>query len=96
MLHLNVYRNRSEVNAIVHTHPVYSTAFSSMGECIPLMLDEAAQTLGAPAQTAKYALPGTIELAEEYVKALGKESNACLLQSHGAVCVGDSIKQLLK
>lgn len=96
MLHINVYRNRPEVNAVVHTHPVYSTAFSSMGESIPLMLDEAAQTLGAPVQTTKYALPGTMELAEECVKALGKEANACLLQSHGAVCVGESIEAAFK
>ena len=51
-LHLSVYRARPEVNAVVHTHPIYSTAFSSMGEGIPLLLDEAAQVLGAPVQAA--------------------------------------------
>lgn len=96
MLHINVYRNRPEVNAIVHTHPIYSTVFSCIGESIPLLLDEAAQTLGAPVQTAKYALPGTKELADECVKALGKEANACLLQSHGAVCVGESMDAAFK
>lgn len=96
MLHINVYRNRPEVKAVVHTHPIYSTVFSCAGECIPLILDEAAQTLGAPVQTAKYALPGTKELADECVKALGKEANACLLQSHGAVCVGESMDAAFK
>lgn len=33
-------------------------------------------------------MPGTIELAHSCVDALGQKSNACLLQSHGAVCVG--------
>lgn len=96
MLHVNVYRSRPEVNAIVHTHPIYSTVFSCMGEGIPLLLDEAAQTLGAPVQTAKYALPGTKELADECVKVLGKEANACLLKSHGAVCVGESMEAAFK
>ena len=70
-LHLSVYRARPEVNAVVHTHPIYSTAFSSMGEGIPLLLDEAAQVLGAPVQAAKYALPGSPELARSCVEALG-------------------------
>ncbi|MBE5967806.1 MAG: class II aldolase/adducin family protein [Lachnospiraceae bacterium] len=95
-MHLGVYRSRPEVNAVVHTHPIYSTVFSSMGEDIPLFLDEAAQTLGDVVKSTKYALPGTPELAEECIKALGKESNACLLQSHGAVCVGESMDAAFK
>ena len=73
-LHLSVYRARPEVNAVVHTHPIYSTAFSSMGEGIPLLLDEAAQVLGAPVQAAKYALPGSPELARSCVEALGDKA----------------------
>ncbi|GKX27666.1 aldolase [Vallitalea longa] len=95
-LHLSVYRNRPEVKAVVHTHPVYSLIFSCMGEEIPLFLDEAAQTLGAPVKTANYALPGSQELADECIKALGKEANACLLQSHGAVCVGENMEAAFK
>lgn len=95
-LHLSIYRNRPEINAVVHTHPIYSTVFSCMGEDIPLFLDEAAQTLGSTVKTAKYALPGTNELANECIKALGKEAKACLLQSHGAVCVGVDMKDSFK
>ncbi|PKM74103.1 MAG: class II aldolase [Firmicutes bacterium HGW-Firmicutes-16] len=95
-LHLEVYRARPEVRAVVHTHPISSTVFSCMGESIPLILDEAAQALGDEVRTAPYALPGTIELAKNCVKALGEKSNACLLQSHGAVCVGCDIKGAFK
>lgn len=87
-MHLAVYRARPEINAVVHTHPLYSTVFSCMGEDIPLLIDEAAQILGAPSRTAAYALPGSPQLAENCVKALGTDANSCLLQSHGAVCVG--------
>ncbi len=90
-LHLSVYAARPEINAIVHTHPLYSTVFSCMGEDIDLIIDEAAQVLGGPCKTAAYALPGSDELAKNCVEALGKVSNSCLLQSHGAVCVGETM-----
>lgn len=95
-LHLAVYRARQEVGAIVHTHPVASTVFSCMGEDIPLFTDEAAQALGDVVRTAKYALPGSKEIAENCVAALGDRSNACLLQSHGAVCLGADMKGAFK
>lgn len=90
-LHIEVYRARTDVKAIIHTHPIYSTAFSAMGEDIPLFLDEAAQVLGDTVHTAEHALPGTDELAANCVRALGEKSMACLLQAHGAVCVGVSL-----
>lgn len=87
-LHLAVYAARRDCRAIVHTHPVYSTAFSAMGENIPLFLDAAVQKLRDEVRTAKHAMPGSRELAENCVMALGDRSMACLLQSHGAVCIG--------
>lgn len=92
-MHLAIYRARPECNAVIHTHPIYSTAFSAMGEDIPLMLDEAAQVLGDTVRTADYALPGTQELADNCVKALGDKAMACLLKSHGAVCLGKDLEQ---
>lgn len=91
-LHVAVYAARPDVNAVVHTHPVYSTVFSAMGESIPLLVDEAAQALGSEVRTAPYALPGSEAIAAGCVAALGQKANACLLQSHGAVCVGADMK----
>ena len=95
-LHRAVYAARPDVNAIVHTHPIFSTVFSAMGENIPLIIDEAAQALGDEVRTAPYALPGTDELAQNCAAALGEKANACLLQSHGAVCVGRDMKSAFK
>ena len=95
-LHRAVYAARPDVNAIVHTHPIFSTVFSAMGENIPLIIDEAAQALGDEVRTAPYALPGTQEIADNCAKALGEKANACLLQSHGAVCVGPDMKAAFK
>jgi L-fuculose-phosphate aldolase len=95
-LHLEIYKRRDDVNAIVHTHPIYSTVFSCMGEDIPPIIDEAAQVLMGECRRVDYALPGTAELAENCVKALGDTAMSCLLQSHGAVCVGKDMDNAFK
>lgn len=95
-LHLEIYKRRKDVNAIVHTHPIYSTVFSCMGEDIPPIIDEAAQVLMGACRRADYALPGTMELAENCVNALGDTAMSCLLQSHGAVCVGKDMNAAFK
>jgi L-fuculose-phosphate aldolase len=87
-LHLAVYRARPEINAVVHTHPVYSQIFGVLHEPIPAIIDEAAQILGAEVRCARYELPGTKELAAVCVEALGKNAYACLLANHGAVSIG--------
>ena len=94
-LHLAVYAARPEVRAIVHTHAAESTAFAVTGRTVPVITDEAAQVLRGAVRTAEYALPGTRELAENCVAALGADSMACLLRSHGAVCLGERLKAAL-
>lgn len=95
-LHLAIYRTRPEINAVIHTHPIYSTIFSCIGEQIPLFLDEAAQALSAPVKVCPYALPGSKELAKACANALSHGENACLLKSHGAVCIGRTQKEAFK
>lgn len=95
-LHLSVYRERKEVNAIIHTHPMYSMVYAAQGKDIPLIIDEAAQVLGDVCRCAQYGLPGSDELAANCVKALGEKANSCLLHSHGAVCVGENMEGAFK
>lgn len=87
-MHIALYKARPEVNAVIHTHPIYSMVYACQGREIPLIIDEAAQVLGDTIKTAKYELPGTKALANAVVDALGQRANACLLRSHGAVGVG--------
>ena len=95
-MHLSIYQNRKEVNAIIHTHPLYSMVYASQGKDIPLVIDEAAQALGDVCRCTEYALPGSMELAENCVKALGEKANSCLIHSHGAVCLGADIDGAFK
>ena len=95
-LHLGVYRKRPEIRAVIHTHPIYSQVFAVLHQSIPVIIDEAAQALGGEVVTAEYALPGTPELAENTLKALGEEKMACLLANHGAVCLGEDLGKAFK
>lgn len=96
-MHLEILSMRQDASACVHTHPIFSTVFSSIGEDIPIDVhDEAAQALGDTVRCCDYALPGTPELAENACKALGACANACMLRNHGLVCVGEDMDAAFK
>ena len=69
-LHRGMFNARPETTACIHTHPIFSTVFSSMGRDIPIDLhDEAAQALGGTVRCATYQLPGTQDLADAAIEA---------------------------
>jgi L-fuculose-phosphate aldolase len=83
-MHLEVYRNRPDVNAVVHAHPPTATGFAVAG--IPLtraVLAEVITTLGS-IPIAAYGTPSTAELPEA-VRRYIKAHDGMLLANHGAV-----------
>jgi L-fuculose-phosphate aldolase len=86
-MHLEVYRQRPDVQAVVHAHPPIATGFAVAG--IPLdraVLAEVITTLGS-VPIAEYATPSTRELPDavrKYVKA----HDGMLLANHGALTLG--------
>lgn len=96
-MHLGLLNARPEATACVHTHPIFSTVFSSMGEDLPLNLhDEAAQALGDTVRCCDYELPGTPELAASAVRTMGERANACMLRNHGLVSIGADMDAAFK
>lgn len=89
-MHRKLYEARPDVNAVIHTHAIFSTAFAIAKADIPAASEELVQIVGEGVKCAKYALPGTPELAEYVAEALGS-NNAALLVNHGAVSVGKSM-----
>jgi len=89
-MHLEVYRQRPEIQAVVHAHPPMATAFAVAG--IPLdraVLAEVVTTLGS-VPIAEYATPSTKELPEavrKYVRA----HDGMLLANHGALTLGNDL-----
>ncbi len=89
-MHLEVYRSRRDVGAVVHAHPPYATAFSVAG--IPLdrcILPEAILTMGA-VPIAPYGTPSTDEVPAS-IRAWVDRCDALLLENHGAVTFGDNL-----
>lgn len=85
--HLHVYRQRSDINAIVHTHSPYATAFAAVGESIPVCLTAIADEFGGPIPCSEFALIGSEEIGREILACIGT-SPAVLLKQHGVICVG--------
>ena len=96
LMHLGIMKKRPDVNAVIHTHPIYSQIFSLLHEEIPPVIDEAAQALGAnPIRITEYALPGSVEMAENVINTLGDDA-AVLIGNHGAVAVGKDMETAFK
>ena len=90
-MHIGVYETRPDVGAIVHTHSVYASAIASLGKTIPPFLDDIVLMLGGEIEVAEYGMPGSKELAENAVRALGKK-NAVLLANHGSLSCGKDLE----
>ncbi len=91
-LHLAIYKSRRDVQAIVHTHSIFSSAFAVARQEIPVALEELAQLAGGNIPVAKYALPGSDKLADNAAKTLGTESFGVLLANHGLITVGEDLE----
>ena len=89
-MHLEIYRNRPDANAVVHAHPPMATGFAVAG--IPLtraVLAEVITTLGS-IPIAEYGTPSTPELPDAVRKYI-KAHDGMLLANHGAVTCGPSV-----
>ncbi len=90
-LHLGVYKAREDVNAIIHTHGIYSTILSTLNLSLPPIFEELVPYLGGEIICAEYGEAGSAELAENVIKSLD-EKNALLLANHGNLCCGSHLE----
>lgn len=94
-MHCEVYRLRSDVNAVIHAHPVKCIAFTVAG--VPLdtcLLPEVVVTLGS-VPTSRYATPTTDEVPAS-IKDLITKSDAVMLARHGSLTVGKDLNTAFK
>jgi L-fuculose-phosphate aldolase len=93
-MHLEVYRVRPDVNAIIHAHPPYSTALTITGKPFPVeYLPEVLLALG-DVPTADYATPGTQAMADS-IHDLVQANNCILLSHHGSLTIGHDLEEAL-
>jgi L-fuculose-phosphate aldolase len=89
-MHIQIYKERADVNSVCHLHPPYATGFAVAG--IPLdqdVLSEAVIVLGK-VPLVEYGTPGTEELYSKLLLHL-QDSDAFLLANHGALTVGTDV-----
>jgi len=93
--HLYIYRNRPDVNGIVHTHSRYATAFAAVGRPIPVVLTALADEFGGSIPCAGFAVIGDESIGEQVVSTIGS-SPAVLLRNHGVFTVGPTAAAAVK
>jgi L-ribulose-5-phosphate 4-epimerase len=90
-MHIAVYKNRRDVNAVIHTHQVYASIFSILNEPIPALFDEVTVAVGSTIDVVPYGVSGSPQLLENVVSKLDNRCHCYLLQNHGALCVGRNL-----
>ncbi|NIT36429.1 MAG: class II aldolase/adducin family protein [candidate division Zixibacteria bacterium] len=92
LLHLEIYKERPDVNGVVHAHPPTATGFAvarmPLAECV---LPEVIATFGN-VPLAPYATPSTPEVPESIRPKL-RDHNAFLLANHGTVTLGATLEE---
>ncbi|HCZ06033.1 MAG TPA: class II aldolase [Thermotogae bacterium] len=92
LMHLEIYHNFPEINAVIHTHSVYASVFAVARCEIPCYTEDQAQIIGGSVRVTPYAPTGTEELARYVVRAL-ENRFAALIANHGAVAIGRSLRE---
>lgn len=88
-MHTAVLRARKDIKATVHTHGMYATIAAMSGE---LLATTPPQAEFVPVNIVPFIMPGSNDLAQHVVDALGESGRAVLLTNHGMFCCGKNIK----
>jgi|SRR5699024_7443829 len=91
-MHSIVYKNKENINAMVHTHAIYSTTISALNIDLPAVDYLVAHSGGKSVRCAQYATYGTKELAINALEAM-EGRKAVLLANHGINVVGGTINE---
>lgn len=94
-LWIGFMRARTELNAVVHTHSPYATAFSVAYQPIPVITETMADWFGQPIQVTRYLSVEDSEFPTLPVKVMGN-GYAVLLGNHGPITVGKTLEHALE
>jgi len=89
-VHLRIYQLRHDVEAVVHAHPPFATAFAVAGEDLmaPVLPEILVQIGGVP--LVPYATPGSPALADA-IEPFLQLHDAFLMANHGATSYGSTL-----
>ena len=89
-MHLQAYRVRPDIHAVIHNHSAYATAFAVAGKPIAPKGFAEAMEIFEQIPVVPYGTPGTQEIADGFAATL-PDYNAVLLENHGVLCIGPTI-----
>lgn len=92
-MHGAIYQARGDVNAIIHTHQVFTSALTLIKAPIPALFDEQARFLGRSVDIIPYAPSGTGFLKNTVAKHVKNHNNAFMMQNHGALVFGHDMER---
>jgi len=95
LFHRDIYMQRGEVGAVVHTHSVAATALACLRRDIPPFHYMIALMGGDNIRCAQYATFGTQELSNNALLAL-RDRKACLLANHGMIATGKDLDEAFR
>ena len=93
-MHTAVLRARPDVKATVHTHAMYATIMA-MGDDAELKPITPPQCEFVPVGIVPFTMPGSDEVADKVVEALGENGRAVLIKNHGMFCCGKDMKSAI-
>ena len=95
-MHIGVYRNRPDVNAVIHTHQPFASTLSIINKPIPSLFDEITVEIGHVVDIVPYAFSGSPELVDNVAGKLANSCHCYLIQNHGALCLGADMQRAMK
>ncbi|WP_299724923.1 class II aldolase/adducin family protein [uncultured Tateyamaria sp.] len=91
-IHLYIYRHRSDVFGITHTHSPYASSFAARGARIPAVTTPITHMLGRDVPCSRYATPGEVDTGAAIIEAAAG-GWAVLVKAHGVFTMGKSATQ---
>jgi L-fuculose-phosphate aldolase len=95
LFHRDIFAQREEIGAIVHTHSIASTALACLRKDIPPFHYMIALIGGDNIRCAEYSTFGTQALSDNALSAL-RGRKACLLANHGMIAAGENLDEAYK
>lgn len=91
---LHIFRNRPDVNAVIHTHQPYATAIGLVEDEVVCNLTTLANATRGSVKVAPYSSAASLDMGIKALENLG-DALAVVLKHHGVISIGDSLKQAL-
>ena len=95
-MHIGVYQNRPDVQAVIHTHQPFASVLGVINKPIPALFDEIFVEIGPMVDIIPYAYSGSSELVNNVISKLGNACHCYLIQNHGALCLGANMRRAMK